>query len=91
MLRKASPQCSYEDLGAHGVVFEAIPGICENTEYICGPPPGNDELIKIREDGILLMRFKNAGLLFNFLCAPRREPRAQKVFDEKMLVDGMKG
>lgn len=46
---------------------------------------------QIREDGILLMRFKNAGLLFNFLCAPRREPRAQKVFDEKMLVDGTKG
>lgn len=36
------------------------------------------------------MRFRNAGL-FNFLCVPRREPRAQKVFDEKMLADGTKG
>jgi hypothetical protein len=64
--------------------------MCQNTEHICAHPPENGEVIKIRELGILLMRFRNAGL-FNFLCVPRREPRAQKVFDEKMLADGTKG
>lgn len=37
------------------------------------------------------MRFRNAGVVFSFLCVPSREPRAQKVFDEKMLLDGTKG
>lgn len=69
-------------------MFSQVPGMCENTERICAHPPENGEVIKIRELGILLMRFRDAGLLFNFLCAPRREPGAQKVFDENMLVDG---